>query len=151
MSHGERELYRDYELYLKNKKRAFEIFQSERQKASEAEQDAVSEIRSGRELEMRRQNEIERRYRETMQRYSMQENEARDRAFEKVLESDHGKAEKVRLAYVERRDRLRKLEKEVSPIDEMKELDIDMTKEPDFKSSYPSADMQSLGSDETDR
>ena len=53
--------------------------------------------------------------------------------------------ETLRRDFIARRDRLRELDLAISPVDEMKEFDIDMTKEPDFKSSYPSPEMQNQG------
>ncbi len=137
---------REYEARLMQKKRDFQNYLANRLKASQAEKNAALEIRISRELELRRQGELERKYREKMQRYSMEEIEARDRADEKRIESEQVRNEDLRRDFIARRDRLRELDQAISPVDELKEFDIDMSKEPDFKSSYPSADMQRIDS-----
>lgn len=136
---------REYEAYLVQKKRDFQKYLNERLQASESERNAAIAMRESRERDLRAQNEIERRYREQMKRYSMEEVEARDRADEKRLELELMQGETLRRDFIARRDRLRELDLAISPVDEMKEFDIDMTKEPDFKSSYPSPEMQNQG------
>ena len=137
---------REYEAQLVQKKRDFQNYLNERLKASEVEKNAALEMRISREKELRRQSELERQYREKMKRYSMEEVEARDRADEKRIESEQARNEELRLDFIARRDRLRELDKAISPVDELKEFDIDMSKEPDFKSSYPSAEMPRIDS-----
>lgn len=137
---------REYEAQLIQKKRDFQNYLNERLKASEAEKNAALEMRVSREKELRRQSELERQYREKMKRYSMEEVEARDRADEKRIESEQARNEELRRDFIARRDRLRELDRAISPVDELKEFDIDMTKEPDFKSSYPSAEMPRIDS-----
>lgn len=137
---------REYEAHLVQKKRDFQKYLSERLKASESERDAALAMRASREKELHEQNERQRRYREQMKRYSMEEVEALDRDDEKRIEQERQQGESLRRDFIARRDRLRELDLAISPVDEMKEFDIDMSKEPDFKSSYPSAEMQSFGS-----
>lgn len=137
---------REYEAHLIQKKRDFQKYLNERLQASESERDAALKMRMSREKEIREQNELQRRYREQMKRYSMEEIEARDRADERRIEQEQQQGESLRRDFIARRDRLRELDLAISPVDELKEFDIDMTKEPDFKSSYPSGEMQSLGS-----
>ncbi len=138
---------REYEAHLVQKKRDFQKYLNERLQASESERNAAIAMRESRERDLRAQNEIERRYREQMKRYSMEEVEARDRADEKRLELELMQGETLRRDFIARRDRLRELDLAISPVDEMKEFDIDMTKEPDFKSSYPSPEMQNQGTE----
>lgn len=131
---------------MMQKKRDFQSYLKDRIKNSELELQAAIAIRESRERELREQLERQARHRAQMKRYSMEEIEAQDRLDEQRILNRDLAAEARRNAYVERRDSLREIEASIRPVDPLLEFDIDLKKEPDFKSSHPSKDMEQLWS-----
>lgn len=128
---------RDFETQLVNKKRDFQEFLKLRLKSSEQELMAARAHGEKRREEEQIQKELEASYRRQMKRYSMEEIEQQDRADEDRLRLERSKSESSRGEFIARRDRQRDLEKKISPVDGNLEFEIDMSREPDFKSSFP--------------
>lgn len=128
---------REFETQMVAKKRDFNEFLKHRLKSSEQEVLAARAHSEKRLEDEKNQRELEASYRRKMKRYSMEEIEQQDRAYEERLRLESAKVDSSRSEYITRRDRHRAIEKSVSPVDSNLELEIDMKKEPDFKSSHP--------------
>lgn len=128
---------RELEAQLVSEKRDFNEFLKLRLKSSEQEVMADRAHGKKRLEEEKIQKELEASYRSQMKRYSMEEIEQQDRADEERLRLESFKAESLREDFIARRDRHGAIKKSISPVDANLEFEIDMSKEPDFKSSYP--------------
>lgn len=128
---------RELETELVSKKRDFNEFLKLRLKSSEQEVQAARAHGEKRLEEEKIQKELEASYRRQMKRYSMEEIEQQDRADEERLRLESLKVDSSRGDFIARRDRHREIEKSIAPVDGNLEFEIDMKKEPDFKSSYP--------------
>jgi hypothetical protein len=127
----------ELETQLVSKKRDFTDFLKSRLNSSEQEVLAARAHVEKRREEERIQKELEASYRLQMKRYSMEEIEMQDRADEARLQMESSKVDNSRGEFIARRDRHREIEKSIAPVDGYLEFQIDMNKEPDFKSSYP--------------
>ncbi len=128
---------REFETELILKKRDFNQFLNLRLKSSEQEIIAARAHGEKRQEEAQIQKDLEASYRQQMKRYSMEEIEIKDRADEERLRIEASKVESSRGEFIARRDRHRELDRAIAPVDGNLEFEIDMNKEPDFKSSYP--------------
>jgi hypothetical protein len=128
---------RELETQLVSKKRDFNDFLKSRLNSSEQEVIAARAHVEKRREEERIQKELEASYRLQVKRYSMEEIELQDRADEARLKLESSKIDNSRGEFIARRDRHREIEKSIAPVDEYLEFQIDINKEPDFKSSYP--------------
>jgi hypothetical protein len=137
---------REFEVQLVAEKRDFNEFLKTRLKSSEQEILAARAHGETRREEEKIQRELEASYRRQMKRYSMEEIESLDRADEERLRLESSKAENSRGEFIARRDRHREMKRTIAPVDENLEFQIDLKKEPDFKSSYPVNPLGSGGS-----
>lgn len=128
---------REFETQLVSQKRDFNELLKSRLKTSEQEVLAARAHGEKRSEEQQIQKELEASYRRQIKRYSMEEIELQDRADEERLRVESLKVDNSRGEFIARRDRHREIEKSIAPVDGNLEFQIDMNKEPDFKSSYP--------------
>jgi hypothetical protein len=128
---------RELETELVSKKRDFNEFLRSRLNSSEQEVLAARAHVEERREEEQIQKDLEASYRRQMKRYSMEEIEIQDRADEERLRLESLKVDNSRGDFIARRDRHREIERSIAPVDGNLEFQIEVNKEPDFKSSYP--------------
>lgn len=126
---------RDYEVMLKERKRDFDSYVARRKKSSEQEVAAALELKKSREAYKLAQEKILLEFRKTMVRYSMEETEARDQAYEKVLANRTAESDLERTRFVERQKRRRLIEERSPKVDPYEEFEIDLTVPPETKVS----------------
>ncbi len=127
---------REYEKQLLEKRQDFELYVQGRAADREREVAGSATLREQRQKDQARQLQIEDEYRRTMKRYSMKEIEAKDRADEERLAKESIENETTRAAFVKQRERRADLIRKISPIDSYREFDIDMSTEPEAKTSF---------------
>lgn len=127
---------RELERQLLDQRQDFELYMQGREADRERALAGAVALRSQREKDQARQLEVETEYRRTMKRYSMEEVEAKDRADEERLAKESVENEVVRAAFVKQRERRADLIRKISPIDSYREFDIDMSTEPETKTSF---------------
>lgn len=127
---------REFEKQLLEQRQDFELYVQGRAADRERAIAGSAALRTQRAKDQARQLEVEAEYRRTMKRYSMEEIEEKDRADEERLAKQAQESDETRADFVKQRERRAKLAREIAPIDSYREFDIDMTTEPEAKTSY---------------
>lgn len=126
---------REYETFLREKKRDFERFVKYRDQSSQDEEVAAEALRASRKKDEEQQAELEQSFVRQMKRYSMEETEARDREDEERVAKESKENDEERRRFAKLRDQKRDLKESIAPVDPYRELEINMAVPPESKAT----------------